>query len=147
MAYATILHPNDGSPAAALATTHAVALARLAGARLIGVYVSDERMLFQIGIHRGKAEQEMSAEAQQVLDGMAAAAAEAGVPFERRTASGKPADLILSFAEADKADVIVIGSHGGGALEHLLVGSVAESLIRSASVPVLVVPWRSRLST
>jgi nucleotide-binding universal stress UspA family protein len=142
--YATILHPNDGSPAAALATPHAIEVARLSGARLIGIYVSDEHLLFSAGIHRGEAAHETSAEAKQVLDTMAVAAALAGVPFTGRFAVGRPGEVIMELAESEHADLIVIGSHGGGALEHLLVGSAAEAMIRQAKVPVMVVPWRSR---
>jgi nucleotide-binding universal stress UspA family protein len=142
--FSIILHPNDGSPAAALATPHAVELARVSGARLIGLYVSDEHLLFAAGIHRGEGEHEASAEAKQVLETIAAAAAAAGVPYVGRFVEGRPGEVILDLVQAEHADVIVIGSHGGGALEHLLVGSVAETLIRQATVPVMVVPWRSR---
>lgn len=145
VAYTTILHPNDGSPAAALATPHAIELARVSGARLIGVYVNDDHLLFAAGIHRGEAERETTAEAAQVLDSMAEAAGAAGVPFTGRYAVGRPAEVILELAATEAADLIAIGSHGGGALEQVLVGSVAEALIRRASIPVLVVPWRSRL--
>lgn len=144
MGFSTILHPNDGSPAAALATPHAIELARISGARLVGLYVSDEHLLFSADIHRGEAEHETNAEARRVLDDMEAAAKTAGVAYAGRYAEGRPGDVILELAAAEQADIIVIGSHGGGALEHLLVGSVAESLIRQATIPVLVVPWRSR---
>ncbi len=144
MGYTTILHPNDGSPAAALATPHAIEVARISGARLIGVYVSDEHLLFSAGIHRGEAAHETSAEAKTVLDGMAAAAEAAGIAYSGRFAVGRPADVIMDLADSEHADLIVIGSHGGGALEHLLVGSAAEAMIRQAKIPVMVVPWRSR---
>jgi nucleotide-binding universal stress UspA family protein len=144
VAFSTILHPNDGSPAAALATPHAIELARVSGARLIGVYVNDEHLLFAAGIHRGEAEHEASAEARRVLDDMETAAKAAGVSYDGHYAVGRPGEVILDLAATEGADVIVIGSHGGGALEHLLVGSVAEKLIREAAIPVLVVPWRSR---
>ena len=144
MGYKTILHPSDGSPAAALATPHAVEVARIAGARLIGLYVSDTHLMFQMGIHHAEAEHEIATEAHLVLVAMAAAAAAAGVAFESIVTSGPPAVRILEVARDQQADLIVVGSHGGGALAHLLMGSVSERLLRESTLPVLVVPWRSR---
>ena len=52
---------------------------------------------------------------------------------------GVPVDEILRFADAEKADLIVIGTHGRTGLAHLLLGSVAERVVRGAKVPVLTV--------
>ncbi len=53
---------------------------------------------------------------------------------------GPSAAKIVEAAERLGAGLIVLGSHGHGALYHLLVGSVAESVLRKARVPVVVVP-------
>lgn len=50
-----------------------------------------------------------------------------------------PADAIIEYAKSHKADIIVMGTHGRGALAHLLVGSVAERVVRTAPCPVLTV--------
>ena len=55
---------------------------------------------------------------------------------------GKPTQKILEQADRLDADMIVLGSHGHGAMFHLLAGSVCESLMRKASCPVVVVPSR-----
>ena len=52
---------------------------------------------------------------------------------------GKPATKIVEGAKGWAADLIVIGSHGRGGVERLLLGSVAESVVRQAYCPVLVV--------
>ncbi|HKM80498.1 MAG TPA: universal stress protein [Candidatus Acidoferrum sp.] len=52
---------------------------------------------------------------------------------------GKPAAKIVEGAKSWPADLIVIGSHGRGGLQRLLLGSVAESVVRHAFCPVLVV--------
>lgn len=52
---------------------------------------------------------------------------------------GRPADLIVDHAQAVKADLIVMGSLGRTGLERLLVGSVAERVVRLAPCPVLIV--------
>ena len=56
--------------------------------------------------------------------------------------SGKPVDCILEQAALLQPDFIVLGSHGHGALHHLLLGSVAEAVLRKASCPVVIVPAR-----
>jgi nucleotide-binding universal stress UspA family protein len=53
--------------------------------------------------------------------------------------SDEPADAIAGFAKAQKIDLIVMGTHGRSGLERLLVGSVAEHVIRTAPCPVLTV--------
>ncbi|MCA9596068.1 MAG: universal stress protein [Myxococcales bacterium] len=51
---------------------------------------------------------------------------------------GKPADAILELAREVEADLIVVGTHGKRGLERLLVGSVAEEVLKGAHCPVLV---------
>jgi nucleotide-binding universal stress UspA family protein len=58
------------------------------------------------------------------------------VPIVRE---GRPAAVILDVAEEISPDLIVIGSHGRSGLDHLLLGSVAERVLRKARCPVLVV--------
>lgn len=53
---------------------------------------------------------------------------------------GDPVEVILEECGKQKADVIIIGSHGHGALYNLLVGSVTSGVLKSATCPVLVVP-------
>lgn len=60
-----------------------------------------------------------------------------GDPF--KVLEGRPADVIVDHAQAVKADLVVMGSLGRTGLERLLVGSVAERVVRLAPCPVLVV--------
>lgn len=57
---------------------------------------------------------------------------------------GPTAEVILETAEKVEADIIVIGSHGKGAVYQMLVGSVSEAVIHEAECPILVVPTRER---
>jgi nucleotide-binding universal stress UspA family protein len=57
---------------------------------------------------------------------------------------GSVKDEILAAADKWNADVIVIGTHGRTGLSHLLLGSVAEYVVRHAKVPVLVVPLKEK---
>ncbi len=51
----------------------------------------------------------------------------------------KPAAAIVEYAQTNKVDLIVLGTHGRGALSRLLLGSVAERVVRTAPCPVLTV--------
>ena len=53
--------------------------------------------------------------------------------------ASRPADAILSYARDVKADLIVIGTHGRTGMAHLVMGSVAEHVVRAAPCPVLTV--------
>ncbi|MDO9143525.1 universal stress protein [Rhodoferax sp.] len=53
--------------------------------------------------------------------------------------TGNAGELIAKLAEADKFDLVVMGSHGRGALANLVVGSVATKVLASCTVPVLIV--------
>jgi nucleotide-binding universal stress UspA family protein len=52
---------------------------------------------------------------------------------------GTPVEAILSFAEEQNADLIVLGTHGRGPIKHLFLGTVAERVVRLAPCPVLTV--------
>ena len=67
-------------------------------------------------------------------------AADAGVPVEVIIDAGHPAVCILDFAAALPADLIVMGTHGAGGFERLVLGSVAEKVLRKANCAVLTVP-------
>jgi nucleotide-binding universal stress UspA family protein len=56
---------------------------------------------------------------------------------------GNPATTILDYANRNDIDVIVLGAHGHGIIEHAILGSVAEKVIRKATIPVFVIPIRS----
>ena len=68
------------------------------------------------------------------------AAIESDVPFRFEIAEGNPASEIVERASAIPSDVIVMGTHGRSGLEHLVLGSVTEKVIRKARCPVLTVP-------
>jgi nucleotide-binding universal stress UspA family protein len=62
-----------------------------------------------------------------------------GVPIESKVVDGEPWRAIRAEAEALPADLVVMGTHGRSGFEHLLLGSVAEKVLRSAPCPVLTV--------
>jgi nucleotide-binding universal stress UspA family protein len=64
----------------------------------------------------------------------------AGVHITRHLTEGKPHEEICRFAEQRDADIIVMGTHGRTGLARLLLGSVAERVVRTSNIPVLTVP-------
>ena len=57
--------------------------------------------------------------------------------------TGQPVTRILERAAADKADVLVMGTHGTSGFEHFVLGSATEKILRKATCPVLTVPPRT----
>ncbi|MBE7176609.1 MAG: universal stress protein [Mucilaginibacter polytrichastri] len=63
-------------------------------------------------------------------------------PCTKYIEMGRPSTMVVDFAKEFGADMIVIGTHGRTGLDRLLMGSVAEHVVRHSDVPVLVVPIR-----
>ncbi|WP_338742168.1 universal stress protein [Haloplanus salilacus] len=76
---------------------------------------------------------------ERVLDEAEARAEEHGVTVRRETVVGMPSRAIVEWAEENEIDGIVIGSHGREGVSRVLLGSVAETVVRRSSVPVTVV--------
>ena len=73
------------------------------------------------------------------FDEAAELAAERGVPIETVLDVGRPSATIVEYADEHDVDVIVMGSHGRKGVSRILLGSVAEAVVRSSPVPVTVV--------
>jgi nucleotide-binding universal stress UspA family protein len=81
------------------------------------------------------------AHAEAYLQRIAARVREQGVPVRTRVAVARhAAEAILEEAAAQASDLIALATHGRGGLKRLLLGSVAEKLLRAAASPVLVYP-------
>ncbi|HND55688.1 MAG TPA: universal stress protein [Pirellulaceae bacterium] len=133
----TILVSTDFSPSSDAALAMATALARDSGAKLLIVHVEE------IPLATGGAEYLYSVPepATQELKKMLGEVVpkDPNVAYEHRLLAGDPAEAIVRTAEADGVDMIVIGTHGRTGLTRLLMGSVAEAIVRRAGCPVLTV--------
>lgn len=65
---------------------------------------------------------------------------EKGVEVETKLLEGNPLRAILDFAESTPDGMVVVGSHGHGVIASVLLGSVAEGVVRKAEIPALIVP-------
>ncbi len=93
------------------------------------------------GIHYEVMEafQRMSEAAQAKLAAMATEFSRPGHEVQVHSETGVPADEIVRIAKETGADMIVLGTHGWTGIRHLLMGSVAEKVVKGAHCPVLVV--------
>ncbi len=82
---------------------------------------------------------ELMKQATAELTNLKARAATRGIPVHVRMTRGIPSQEVLAAAEADDVDLIVVGTRGKTGLEHVLLGSTAERIIRMAPCPVLAV--------
>lgn len=82
----------------------------------------------------------------EALQVMAGAVGETGITVKPLLVKGATIEVILAEADRLGADLIVVGSHGHGAVHRFLVGSTPDSLIRQSDIPVLVVPVHERSS-
>ena len=140
----TVLHPTDFSDAARPAFELASALARDYRAMLVVVHVVPATHAFAPD---GIAVPFPVEEPYEVHARLARLhPADPGVHTEHRVLEGDAAEQILRAARDAAADVIVLGTHGTSGLARLLVGSVAESVMRKAPCPVLTVRSPFRLS-
>ncbi len=62
-----------------------------------------------------------------------------GLNVEAKVLTGRPAETITEFAQREKADIIALATHGRSGISRWVFGSVADRLVRSSSVPVLLI--------
>jgi nucleotide-binding universal stress UspA family protein len=133
-----ILLATDLSPASDGATRQAFELASGLGATLLIVSVIDPAVHGAPGgrverMDQRRAQRETAAQ-QLVLRGR-----QAGLPVSFMVWEGEPGQSIVDAAAAEQVDLVVVGTHGRGAVGRLLIGSVSDYVLRNAPCPVLVV--------
>jgi len=139
--YDRILVPTDGSSGVERALCHALDLAKRHGATVHAIYVVDSAGYSSLPMEtswEGISDM-LRDEGEAALDRVRELADERDVPLDTDIVDGSPSREIVRVAEDDGADLIVMGTHGRGGLDRLLLGSVAERVVRSAPVPVLTV--------
>lgn len=138
----TVLVPLDGSPLSTRALPYATALARATGGRIVLVraalaYVYESEGVSQIV--------PLSPHTQADLDAVADRVRASGVEVEAHVVHGfAAASAIVSAIEEHRAHIVVMSTHGRGGIGRFIYGSVADQVLRSASVPVLLVPGAAR---
>jgi nucleotide-binding universal stress UspA family protein len=139
--YDTILVPTDGSAGAEVAARHAIELASAFDSDVIVLSVVDERAFSnrfadvdtQVGDQRAALERN-AREAIEVVERLAEGSDRS---VETAIERGRPAETIREVAELTGADLVSMGTHGRTGLDRLLLGSVAERVVRTSPAPVL----------
>ncbi|REJ64831.1 MAG: universal stress protein [Planctomycetota bacterium] len=132
-----ILCPVDFSKSSKAALDYAAALARESEARLVLLHVVENPLAYDTTFSgpapTEKEMQEAEHEFADMLEGLG------DIATEHRTVLGDPAACVVQAAEEDSADLVVVGTHGRTGLSRLLMGSVAEEVVRKAPCPVIAV--------
>jgi universal stress protein A len=142
MLFRKILCPVDFSPCARQALQTAAQLAKESAAPLILAHVwqPTQWAAAEVQLAPGVIQDMLDAEHAELARWRQLATELRGGEVEVRFLTGAPWDQIVAAAHADRAvDLIVMGTHGRTGLKHVLLGSVAEKVVRHAPCAVLVV--------
>ena len=142
-----IVHPTDFSPASGPAFKKAIELAKDNNATLVSLHVLPALPIVGDAYIAPTAYDEMlsaqRSQAEKSMERVVKRARAAGVRVTGSVLdSGAVADQIARFAKRQGADLIVMGTHGYGAIKRVVLGSVAERVISQASCPVMTVKSR-----
>ena len=135
MQMSNILCPVDFSPSSETVLDFASRLAREAGATLHIAYVEEDPAPYGIGLY-GQLPLPISEDGQRLSKLRPTVA---GVTCDHQLLLGDAAAKIVEFARENAIDLIVMGTHGRTGMVRLLMGSVAEKVLRLAPCPVLTI--------
>jgi len=133
-----IVVPVDFSEPSLAALRYAVELNQRCGATLLVVFVVE--VIYYAAENVGRLLEEQCRQAEAELARLKSNLARQGVTVQTMVETGPPSLAIVDCARRRAADLIVMATHGRTGLSHLLMGSVAEKVVRTAACPVLTVP-------
>ena len=147
--FSHILCPIDGSAASLQALDMAAELATEQKAQLTICIVADvvqaSAMAFGDPAMSAACLDALDDEARGIISDAAERVRET-IAAKCVTLDGQPVSSIVGFAAANGIDLVVMGSHGRSGIQRVLLGSVAEGVLRQACCPVLVSRWTGRTS-
>jgi nucleotide-binding universal stress UspA family protein len=129
-----ILFPTDFSTASDAALEYAVSLASDTGASLLIVHVQEPMEYYGGDMYYG-VPSPADPEVRRMLESIRPS--DTAVSYQHRMELGPPAEVIVRIARDEHADLIVMGTHGRTGLRRMVMGSVAEQVVRNAPCPVL----------
>lgn len=140
MMYKRILVPTDGSEFAKKAQKHALFLAKVTGAEIIAVSVTENNFVNGLPLddeinQLNQILKERSEENLKEFDELN----EDNLKINHVVKEGAPAKCILEVAKEEEVDLIVIGSSGKSGFDRFIMGSVADKVVNSAKCAVLVI--------
>ena len=154
IALKSILVPTDFSDTSAVAMNYAIALAESMDACLHVLHVLDNPLAYAWGAEAfieppADYYERIEKSARERINRVLSEQQKARFKAQIELCTGSPFAEILRYAEEQAIDLIVMGTHGRGAVAHMLLGSVAEKVVRKAPCPVLTVrePAREAVSS
>ena len=139
MAFNKILVPTDGSEYTKAAVRKAMELAKLSGGKITALYVLDQTILTNMPMDTAvmNVYNTLEKEGKEAVDFVRDLGAQESVEVEVVIKEGTPVKVILD--ESANYDIIVMGTLGRTGMSKLLMGSVAERVVRASQCPVLVI--------
>lgn len=139
MVFENILVPTDGSEYTKAAVKKAMELAKLSGGKVTALYVLDQSVFTNMPMDTAvmNVYNTLEKEGKQAVEYVRELGAEEGIEVAVSIKEGTPVKVILD--ESPNYDIIVMGTLGRTGMSKLLMGSVAERVVRAAQCPVLVV--------
>jgi len=139
--YRNILIATDGSENTQRAISYGIEIAKLSGAAVYALYVVNTSPIISEYWTIGKKNvyEIIRSEGEKAVFEVKKIGEASGVEVREVVLDGYPSNAIIDFAENNNIDLIVMGTLGKTGLDKLLIGSVAEKVVRGSKVPVMVV--------
>lgn len=141
LSFKVIIVPVDFSDHSLRALPYAASLAQKFRARLKIVYVSEPSLqasdVAWVAVDENTIDEDHATSAIRALEKIVLEQVPQDVAADAEVLTGDPVDKVVRYANDEGADLIVMATHGRSGLSHVLMGSVAEHIVRKASCPVL----------
>jgi nucleotide-binding universal stress UspA family protein len=139
--FQVIVVPIDFSDYSLRALPYAISLAERFEARLKVVYINEPSLQVSdvawVGVDERSIDDDHLAQARRALERLVIDKIPNEIATDAEILTGDPVDKIVAYATDQNADLIIMATHGRGGLSHVLMGSVAEHVVRKAPCPVL----------
>ena len=137
--YNDILVPTDGSQGAKAALEHGIAIASKWDATLHTLHVVDTRLA-----RTGPLLETLRDEGRGAVRDVEVTGTQSGLTVVTEIVEGNPHEEILDYVTEHGIDIVIMGTHGRTGLDRVVMGSVAERVVRRSPVPVLTVRDKER---
>jgi nucleotide-binding universal stress UspA family protein len=126
-----IMFPTDGSEFAARSEDLVMEIAKKFGSTVVAVYIIDDKLIYPFEV--------LEDEGKSILSKVSDRGQNEDVKVEEVLIVGSPTHDMAKIVKKTNSDIVIIGTHGKTGLEKLILGSVAESALKTVKVPVLLV--------
>jgi len=126
-----IMFPTDGSEYAARSEDIVMEMAKKFGSTVVAVNIIDDKLIYPFEV--------LEDEGKSILSNVSERGKKEDVKVEEVLIVGSPTHDMAKIVKKTEADIVVIATHGKTGLEKLILGSVAESALKTVKVPVLLV--------